>query len=65
MTITAQLPPPEATGVPVTQLLEVMTKSAAFVPVMPGLLVKFNAAVPVLVRVTVIVEFAPTLTMLY
>ena len=65
MTITAQLPPPEATGVPVTQLLEVMAKSAAFVPVMPGLLVKFNAAVPVLVRVTVIVEFAPTLTMLY
>lgn len=65
LTITVQLPPPEATGLAVVHVLELIVKSAAFVPVMPGLLVKLRAAVPVFVRVADIVELIPTAIMLY
>ncbi len=55
VSVTVQVPPPEATGVPDIQVAAVIAKSAAFVPEMPGLLLKLRAPLPVFVRVTVIV----------
>jgi hypothetical protein len=53
VSVTVQLPP-ATTGVPTLHEFAVMEKSALFVPVMAGALVKFNDAVPVFISVTII-----------
>lgn len=50
--VTVQDEPP-ATWLNVEHVVEVIVKSPAFVPVMPGLLVKVREAVPVFMRVTI------------
>jgi hypothetical protein len=61
--VTVQVPVTAGTGMLGTHVVEVIVKSAANVPVMPGLLVNTTAAVPVLARFTICCELVvPSLT---